>query len=84
MSKVEFDKIHEAGVKKVQELCDSEGYGFVMQVASKLWLNSDSKGALVVGPCAHFTRKCHCPPTERGSCDLCYGCGWVFRQDGES
>lgn len=82
MSAIKFDKIHEAGVKKVEELCNSEGYGFVMQVASKLWRNNDSMGALVVGPCAHFTKPCSCPPTDRGSCGLCHGCGWVFRETG--
>ncbi len=82
MSKVKFDKIHEAGVKRVQELCNSEGYGFVMFVASKLWLNSDSMGALVVGPCAHFTRPCSCQ--RLASCDLCHGCGWVFRQEAKT
>lgn len=67
-----------ADTERLRQLCEELGYGFVIHQASRLWQEKDSKGAHVAGPCAFFTEPCSCK--RRGSCDLCYGCGWVFRK----
>lgn len=67
-----------ADTERVRQLCEELGYGFVIGQASDLWRKKDSTGAHVVGPCAFFTAPCPCE--RRGSCDLCYGCGWNFKK----
>lgn len=41
---------------EVERLCETHGYGRVMQIASDLWRKKDPIGALTVGPCAVFIK----------------------------
>ena len=70
--------INDIRVTKVLELCEEQGYGFVMSEAARAWRKKDPAAAIVTGPAAAFTEPCGC---ERpGGCDRCFGCGWQFKR----
>lgn len=45
--------------RAVRSLCETHGYGAVMDSAARQWFHIDCKGAFVVGPCAAIARMVH-------------------------
>jgi hypothetical protein len=75
----EIERMNDRHSMMVKNLCEQLGYGFVMTIASWLWIEKDPSGAIVTGPCAAFTKPCNHNGLPGHKCDLCYGCGWVFK-----
>lgn len=67
----------------VAATCDAFGFGFVMQVAARVWRDRDPKGALVVGPCVSAVVECS-HPGATPHCDWCCGAGWVTQKVAEA
>ena len=62
--------------KLVIDLCESLGYGFVMDEAAKAWHIKRGASSHRSGPCHAFTVPC---PDHTVSCDICFGCGWIMK-----
>ncbi len=64
--------------RRVHELCETIGYGAVMQIASQLWSNREDDGThKVVGPCGALVVPC---PEHTERCNWCEDCGWVTQK----
>jgi hypothetical protein len=66
--------------KNIIDLCESYGYGRVMQAASEQWSKkADAMGFggshLVIGPCGSKVEPCECEPQHQ--CVWCCGSGWL-------
>lgn len=80
--------MHDRMRTRVIALCEAYGYGFVMHEAERAWREKEEREGRpgsqhTVGPCGVFTERCNHGgrPTASG-CDLCFGCGWVFKREG--
>jgi hypothetical protein len=62
----------------LKAICESIGYGRVMQLAAQLWKDKDGKRSLTVGPYATFMVPCDHPIKDNnGHCEVCCGVGQV-------
>jgi hypothetical protein len=69
----------------LQSICETIGYGRVMQLSSQMWQEKDPVGSFVVGTCKGSTVPCGC----KSGCDWCGGCRWLTKhtkavKDGKS
>jgi hypothetical protein len=65
---------------EIYRLCEQSGYGYVMQMACRMWGKKDKNegghgGEHTIGPCRARMKPCPCESPV--NCDWCEGCGLV-------